>query len=177
MNLTKHPSRVGAWRLHIDEKRVRAGVIAAYLERNRMFGGVVCFTCGNAGAALRKAGVNVLTVGVGQDVSVPDWWGQERIRNTWPHLFDATSGHLPVEMMGEIGELLRCESLLLNTLDRDEPIYVASGSGETVVALSMVFPEHSFVAEYDNRVAATRFSLWAPLSALVQRMCEVEIRE
>jgi len=151
-------------RLTIPAKRLRAEAIAEYV-RAAGVGGVVCFTCGNAAEELRRQGLHVVEVGPRGELDAGWWWPAERIARTWPHLLDATSGHLPAPLMARVAEAFR---RYLGPLDMDVVHEVASGSGETVVCLAWAYPECRFAAVYDGRRPETRYGRQAPLNGLVR---------
>jgi hypothetical protein len=112
----------------LASKRIRAGVIRDWCKYAGYPGGVVCFSCGNASAALEEAGLQVVNVSPTGSLVPTQWWSPEQIHACWPHLFDATSGHLPISLMAKIGEAFAC---YLPALDVG-PYIVPSGSGETL---------------------------------------------
>ena len=124
------------------EKRIRAAVIREYMERNGI-ATAVCFSCGNASRALRDAGVRVLDISPSGDLEARRWFTQEEIRRLWPTCFDATSGHLPADLMLEIAARLRqrYEGEFLP----GNGYKVAAGSGETALCLAVAFPDCVFV--------------------------------
>lgn len=101
----------------------------------------VCFTCGNAADWLRNMGVDVISIGHGQDLEPKGWWKPCRIQKTWPHAFDATSGHLPLPLMLDIAKTLNS---VLGDL-REGEYEVPTGSGETVFCLRLAYPRIKFV--------------------------------
>ena len=147
------------------EKRVRAEVIKRYMARNNL-GEAVCFSCGNATAKLKQAGVNLLAIAPDGDLESHRWFTQEEIARLFPNLFDATSGHLPIHLMREIADELRVNL----TFDTGTRYIIPSGSGETVVCLKMAFPTVDFYPEYNDNYPATEYSPHAPLNRLVKAM-------
>ena len=127
----------------------------------------MCFTCGHAAEELRRAGLRVVGVGPAGELGARAWWPASRIAATWPHLLDATSGHLPTPIMAEIAQALRRE---LGELDEDVTWRVPTGSGETLVCLAWAYPHARFVAAYDDRQAATTYDRRAPLNGLVESL-------
>lgn len=147
-----------------DRKELRAKVIAGYV-RSAGYPGIVCFSCGNASRALQSTGIPVVAVAPGGDLVAERWWTPAQIRSVWPHLFDATSGHLPMPLMAQLAERLRDRIGPLS-----EPCYrVLSGSGETAACLTLAYPGIRFVPVYDDAVAATTFEPLAPLARLFPR--------
>lgn len=155
--------------LKVPAKAARARVIRRFLEDAGLPRRVLCLTCGNAAAALREEGLQVVEVGP-KGLLVPSRWLEPaEIAGKWPGLFDATSGHLTVGMMHTLGQRLRA------MLGCDLPsLRVPSGSGETAVALALAYPEHRFTAVYDSSNPATCWNAKAPLNPLVAALCEVE---
>lgn len=151
--------------LRVPAKRLRARAIAAY-TRAAGYDGVVCFTCGNAARELRLAGLDTLAVGDHEALRPGVWWAPSRIRRIWPGRFDATSGHLPLPLMLDVGAALR--AWLEQQPDPGPgPQYVPAGSGETVLCLRWAYPTTEFIAVY-NLDDATRYDAQAPLNALVR---------
>ena len=157
--------------LDVPAKRLRAECIARACD-----GRVVCFTCGNAAAALRAAGLEVVEVSPHGKLAANCWCTTADVRRMFPQHFDATSGHLPVDLMLRIGHRLTRwldESGL--HLEEGVEYVVPSGSGETVVCLKLANPRISFTARYDGSDAATRYDVDNPLNALVRHLAKVEI--
>ena len=142
------------------EKRIRAAVVREYMDRNGI-GTAVCFSCGNASRALRDAGVRVLDISPSGDLEARRWFTQEEIRRLFPGCFDATSGHLPADLMLEVAARLRqrCEG----EYQTGEVYHIRAGSGETVVCLAVAFPEARFVPVFDNTAPETVKEPGAPL--------------
>lgn len=122
----------------------------------------VCFSCGNAAQALIDAGVDTLHIGAKGALTPNHWFKQNEIARTFPGYFDATSGHLPMELMLAIAAAFK--SHLKDSLE--DVVYVPSGSGETLVCLQLAYPEKKFVAVY-NLDNATEYDDNAPLNRLV----------
>lgn len=156
--------------LRVPAKRIRARVIARWCKRAGV-AGVVAFSCGNATRELRRAGLYVVEVAPRGALRAGRWWGADEIRRAWPHLLDATSGHLPAPLMLEIATALRRHLGRLGA----GPYLVPTGSGETIVCLAMAYPRTRFVAAYDDRDPATRYEPRAPLAPLVRAFAH-EIR-
>lgn len=153
--------------LRFPAKQLRAEVIRTYCRDAIVTAGVVCFSSGNAAAALREAGLDVVEVGPSPNAMLRTdrWWTHAMIRHVFPSRFDATSGHLPAELMVLCGRAYR-ERLGVLGLG---PVQVPSGSGETLACLAMVYPDTEFEAVYDLD-DATRFDPRAPLNELVERV-------
>lgn len=161
-------------RLEFDNKKVRSAVIAEYLRlARRLEAGVVCLTCGNSAKALRQQGLQVVEIGNYGVLKPNRWLSAAEIAAAFPTMFDATSGHLNLPLMADIGVACRRD---IGELPQATEIIVPSGSGETVICLSLAYPECNFVAEYCNGEPATRFEVDAPLNALVKRLCNVQHR-
>ena len=155
--------------LRFPHKQLRAQVIADYLrECGRYEAGVVCFTCGNAAAALRAAGLYVVEVGPRGGLQAGRWWQPAQIARAWPTLFDATSGHLPLHLMAQVGAAYRGHLGPLAAA-----VEVPSGSGEGAVCLAMAYPATAFTAVFDDGEPATTYSDGAPLLPLVRKLCTV----
>lgn len=155
---------MGVKLLRFPHKRIRAQVIKQYMKGT--YSRAVCFSCGNAATELEKAGVDVLHIGAHGVLEPHKWFTQAEIKRTFPDYFDATSGHLPMELMFELGCAYAAH---LGKLP--ETVYVPSGSGETVVCLKLAYPDTHFVAVY-NIDEATEYSPACPLNALVRVLCD-----
>ena len=152
-------------------KDVRSHHIRRYMQEAG-YRRAVCFSCGNAADALRRAGVDVLEVGPRGRLLAGGWWTVGEIRRAWPEHFDATSGHLPVSLMSAIGAEFRS---VLGEFG-DEELVVPCGSGETLVCLALAYAgEAAFVAEYDCSRPETMYDPEAPLVPLV-RVLAGEVR-
>lgn len=154
--------------LNFPNKQIRAKVIANHVTQAKIKG-VVCFSCGNASAALKEAGLYVVDISPRGKLSANEWWTESDIALAFPHLFDATSGHLSVGLMLQIGNAFK---EYLGELP--ETVVVHAGSGETALSLSMAYPNTNFIALYDNTRPATTYSHEAPLNNLVARLCNVQ---
>lgn len=158
--------------LRFPHKQIRSKVIADYV-RTAGYRGVVVFSCGNAAAALREQGLEVVEVGPRGDLDANKWWTMAEIHRAWPDLFDATSGHLAVPLMGDIAKAFRAH---LGDLPAGR-YSVAAGSGETVTCLRIVYPLLTFDATYDNSKPETTRSEDAPLNAIVDTESMPETEE
>lgn len=155
--------------LNFPAKRIRSEVIAAHV-RSSGLPGVVCFSCGNASRALKATGIYVVDVAPGGSLESPSvWWTPSEISRAWPHLLDATSGHLPLWLVTRIGDAFKEH---LGDIGRG-PHRVPSGSGETVLALALAYLNADFVAVYGGS-NATRYQEKAPLNMLVRRVARIE---
>lgn len=157
--------------VNLLEKKLRAEVIKEYLDalgENRC----VCFTCGNATKALRAAGVQVVSVGEQEELRPGRWYSYNEIAASF-RCFDATSGHLPMPMLREIAERMR---MCLGGLEERE-YGIPTGSGETLVVLSMAYPEVRFIPlRYKGR-PETRYNEGAPMNALVEALTHAKVRK
>ena len=126
----------------LNQKEVRAKIIAEYAYRAG-YRGVVCFSCGNASEALRQPcnqhGLMLVEISPTGGLAANRWYTQEEIHRTWPDLFDATSGHLPVFLMARIADHFH------RNLKLTDSCYVPTGSGETFFCLKMAFPFHTLI--------------------------------
>jgi hypothetical protein len=160
----------------LAQKRTRANIIAQYLDETQRPLRVVCFTCGNAAKALRGCGLNIVEVGPYGALQTDRWWTPTEIAVAWPDHFDATSGHLPVWMMRDIGQALATRLVGAGVdLREHNQVAVPSGSGETLVCLATAYLNVSLVAEYDNALPETTYNQDAPLNRLVQALA-TEVR-
>lgn len=149
--------------LTFPHKKIRSQVIADYI-RHAGYKGVVVFTCGNAAQALRDEGLEVVEIGPRGDLKTDKWWTMAEIRKAWPDLFDATSGHLAVPIMGDIAKAYKEH---LGTLKAGR-YSVPSGSGETICCLRIAYPLLTFDPAYDNSRPETSRHPDAPLNAIVE---------
>ncbi len=146
--------------IQFPNKALRAKVIARYVQAAG-YRGVVCFSCGNASAALEACGLYVVDIGPGGSLQAGQWWTPAEIHKAWPDLFDATSGHLPIPLMLDIARAYRT---YLGELQGE--YQVPTGSGETITCLRYAYPDCSFVPVY-NLDRATRLEPNAPLNCIV----------
>lgn len=153
--------------LRVPAKRVRAEIIRRHCWDT--YPGVVCFTCGNAADALRDVGLSVIEVGPRGVLNAPRWWTPSAVRRSWPHLFDATSGHLPSWMLVAMAQRWR-ELLTPELGPMLGVVYVPSGSGETAITLALAYPSWSIVPVF-NLDAATEWEPQTPLLPLMEALC------
>lgn len=146
--------------LKLPAKSIRADVIADYMMEAG-YSGCVCFSCGNASAAMKER-VDTLDVSPSGDLVPTRWWTPGEIRRAWPHLFDATSGHLPLHLMERIAHHLGLYIDERGGLDTNEAYDVPTGSGETIFCLRMQYPFVKFRAFQDG-TPATEWSTQSPL--------------
>lgn len=152
--------------LKFEHKRIRAEVIKEYLK-DKSYKGVVCFSCGNASSELKKVGLNVIDISPNGDFIPNKWFKPSEVHELFKNYFDATSGHLTMELMNKIADRFYAE---LNGI-LDDINYVPTGSGETLVCLKLAFPDKKFVAVY-NLDAATKYDENAVLNNLVKVLAD-----
>ena len=92
------------------------------------------------------------------------WLTTAEVHRMFPNHFDATSGHLNMELMNRIAAAYRAHLGELSS-----PQYVPSGSGECLVCLKLAYPDVQFYAEYDvvGLEGPTQFNARAPMAPLV----------
>lgn len=146
-------------------KQLRAVAIKEYMEKYG-YKRAVCFSCGNASAALKKAGVSTLDISERGDLQALRWFTQGEVGVYFGGMFDATSGHLPIECLLMVAERYReyIQSL-------PEEINLPTGSGETLVCLKLAFPHCRINAVY-NLDEATKYEEGAPLNRFVELLAE-----
>lgn len=152
--------------LRFPAKQIRAAVVADYMAAAG-YGSCVCFSCGNAATALRRAGVEVLEIGPRGRLTPNGWWQPEQVRRVWPDRFDATPGHLPAFLMLRIGLAFRDH--LGASVETEREWAVPTGSGETITCLRWAYPDTRFRALRDLD-EATAFDPEAPLNRVVAAM-------
>jgi len=151
--------------LRFPNKRLRAKVLAQHYFKCGNFAGVVCFSCGNASKALKDEGLPVVDISPSGDLEARKWFGAADIQRAFPNFLDATSGHLPPHLLKLVAAEFRAH---LGELD-GEHYAVPTGSGETLLALCMAYPQKWFSPVYDDSNPATTYEPEAPLNALVLR--------
>lgn len=144
--------------LRFPNKAIRARVIAKYVRRAG-YRGVVCFSCGNASAELRKVLPFVVDISPTGGLVPTLQWSPEAIHTTWPELLDATSGHLPVFLMIRVAGAFR---EYLGFLSPKTLYHVPTGSGETITCLRWAYPAVHFTPCSDG-TPATKADARAPL--------------
>lgn len=155
--------------LKFRAKYARALCISSYLRSEMGERPVVCFSCGNAANELRLLGLDVLEIGE-QGKLVPNhWFKQSEIAKYFPNYFDATPGHLSMELMLELGWWFE-HQLSFEHITLGDDVYVPTGSGETLVVLKLRFPEKRFHAVYNvaGLEKETEYHEEAPLNQLVK---------
>lgn len=157
---------------NFPRKELRTKPIIDYVKQSG-YDGIVCFSCGNATRALKKAcnveGIYLLGISPYDALSAREWWSMAEIHKAFPVLFDATSGHLPFELMSIISGVFKD---FIGELKKDK-YEIAAGSGETITCLRLCYEKVHFTAVY-NIDNATKYEEKAPLNALVKKMGEVK---
>lgn len=149
--------------LIFPNKRLRSLVVIEHVVKAD-YPGIVIFTCGNAAQALRDLGYEVVVeVGPKGNLTTDRWWTPAEIHKTWPHLFDATSGHLPIPLMLRIAEEFKHHLGQLKETQYNVP----TGSGETILCLRWAYPSIQFNPVY-NLNEATQYNKEAPLNWAVR---------
>jgi hypothetical protein len=148
-------------------KQIRAKVIAEYIKAAG-YRGCVCFSCGNASRALKEAGVYTVDIGDEGDLAPRRWWTAAEIHKAFPDLFDATSGHLTLELMNLIAGAFQEYFTTHKLCD----IEVPTGSGETILCLELAFPGTQFIP-VRNIDRPTKYEERAPLN----RLCDLLFKE
>lgn len=152
--------------LKIENKKIRSRVIKKYLDsigENK----VVCFSCGNATRELKKVGLDVIDVSPNGILLPNCWFRSNDFAHYFPNFFNATSGYLPLDLMYDIGIEFKKE-----LGDIKSPVYVASGSGETLVCLKLAYPDVDFIAVYDNSNIATTYDADSPMHPLIKLLAK-----
>ena len=156
--------------LEFPAKELRTQVIIAHLNEINVYDGIVIFGCGNAAKELRDQSLMPLVdMSSTGDATPNHWWAPEEVKRSWPRYFDATCGMLPSFLMKRVAESYR--EYFKDTPPKNKS--VATGSGETVVCLSMAFPETKFTAVYDVS-DASKYHAEAPLNPLVTALCTID---
>lgn len=114
-----------------------------------------------------------MEISPGGDLSANRWWSMNEIRNTFPDSFDATSGHLPMDMMNQLAAEYR--TTFSDIIKKGQTYTIPTGSGETVICLRMAFPKSQFIAQWDNQDPSCEYSDQAPMAQLVKATGEWEI--
>ena len=154
--------------LVFPHKLIRSKIIKNYIKGN--YDKTVCFSCGNAGRALEELNLDVLHIGEEGTLTPNKWFSMKEINHQFHEYFDATSGHLNIELM----QLISKEYLKYfgeNKFKPNEEVYVPTGSGETLVCLKMAYPKTRFIAVY-NLGKETEYNPQAPLNKLVELLAD-----
>ena len=152
--------------LKFPHKQLRAEVIKQYIGNKK----AVCFSCGNASKELLKAGVNTLCIGGDIGVLQPNkWFTQNEVANIFPDYFDATLGHLSIELMKLIAQAYK-KYFDENELMKSDIYDIMCGSGETLICLKLAYPDKAFNAFYNVKgyEAETAYNEEATLNSLVR---------
>lgn len=156
-------------------KALRAAAIKEFMAANS-FNRCVCFSCGNSSKALKEAGIDCVDISPQGDL-IPSskWWSKSEIRSTFADCFDATSGHLPVELMSDISKKFKQEfkDLIKSGCSYDIP----TGSGETVFCLKLAFPDVDFTAVYSKSDKTCTYNPEAPLNPIIKAFFKNRIEE
>lgn len=151
--------------LTFPNKQLRAEAIKDYIEGR--YEGAVCFSCGNASRELKAAGVNTIDISPRGDLMANRWFRQAEVSDVFPTLFDATSGHLPMELMVNIASRFK---RYLGEL-QGPCYYVPTGSGETLFCLKLAYPDKKFIAVY-NMNEATQYDEENPFNEVVKAVAD-----
>lgn len=146
--------------LTFPHKKIRSKVIQKYIENN--YSQLVCFSCGNAGRSLEELNLDVLHIGEEGTLTPNKWFSMREIQHYFPNYFDATSGHLNMELMQLIAKEYK---KYLGELPQTN--YIPTGSGETLVCLKLAYPKKDFIAVY-NLGKETEYNSNAPLNKMVE---------
>lgn len=149
-------------------KAYRAQAIKEYMLQAG-YEKAVCFSCGNASKALKAAGIETLDISPSGDLKANRWFTQAEIARQFPSYFDATSGHLPAQCLNMVAAVFK--AMLTSIPDE---IYLPTGSGETLVALKLAFPETCIHAVY-NLDSATQYDSECVLNELVEQLADTVI--
>ena len=160
--------------LTFPAKTLRSSVIKGYIGNRK----TVCFSCGNASRELKLAGVDTIEIGKHGIFTPNHWFTQKEIVDIFPDCFDATPGHLSIELMTLIGRKYKQyldRNNLINLMCYD----ILCGSGETLVCLKLAYPEKHFNAIYNVKdlEEATEYNENAPLNNLVELLADKVIKE
>lgn len=150
--------------LTFPHKQIRSKVIQEYIKDN--YTKIVCYSCGNAGRALEELNLDVLHIGEEGILTPNKWFTMKEINHYFHEYFDATSGHLNIEIMQLIAEEYKKYLKELPSI-----VYVPTGSGETIICLKLAYPKTKFIAVY-NLGKETEYNPNAPLNKLVELISE-----
>lgn len=148
-----------------NRKQLRAELVRDFCA-SAGIAGAVCLSCGNASRALKELetpAFNVVAIAPGGDLMPARWLRADEIRRAFPQHLDATSGHLTIPLMAGLAALF---AERLQAPPRGSEWLVETGSGETIVALSMAFPDVRWSPLYTAKPHSL-FSPQAPANALV----------
>ena len=145
-------------------KRLRATLLHDYIGRNKKY---VCFSCGNTSKALKNLSLDVLDISPNGDLIPNRWFTIQEIREIFPNRFDATCGHLSIDLMNRLSNIYR--GFFSSYLYNYDEVIVPTGSGETICCLALAFPDKKFIARY-NIDESTEYHKEAPLNKLVEQL-------
>ena len=152
-------------------KEIRSSVIHQYMQQNG-YNYCVCFSCGNATKALIKEGVSCISIAPDGDLTANRWWSIAEVRKVFANAFDATSGHLSIDVMQAISKKYR-EAFSDICVAGNEYV-IPTGSGETVFCLSMAFPDIKFVAQWQKGEPSCEMYEDAPMTQIIKSFIEWE---
>ena len=160
--------------LNFPHKQLRAEVIRDYIYR--VYGPdkkIICFSCGNASDALKFKGLNVLDIGTHGAFTPNYWFEQAEINYLFPDYFDATCGHLSMEVMLKLAHKYK-QWIDDNYDELDDEYDIYCGSGETLVCLKLAYPNIAYNAVYNvpSLLAETEYYKYAPLNKLVELLAK-----
>jgi len=140
-----------------DRKKARSKAIQNYTDKP-----IICFSCGNCANELKKLNMNVFHIGENGDLTPNKWYTMKEIHERWEDYFDATSGHLNMELINIIAEEYKKQLKQL-----PNKVYLPTGSGETLLCLKIAFPTTKFIAVY-NINKETEYNPHAPLNNIIK---------
>ena len=156
-------------------KALRAAAIKKYMEQNG-FKQCVCFSCGNSSRALLEAGVKCVDISPKGDL-IPSskWWSKSEIKNAFASCFDATSGHLPIELLTSIAQIF--SQNFTKKFEQNFIYEIPTGSGETIFCLKIAFPLVDFVAVYSEKDKSCTYNPKAPLTPIIKAFFKNKIEK
>lgn len=146
-------------------KRLRATMLYDYVGKDKKY---ICFSCGNTSKSLKRLGLDVLDISPDGDLTANRWFTIQEIREIFPNHFDATCGHLSIELMNKLSNIYR-DFYKLSWVSNYDEMIIPTGSGETICCLALAFPDKKFIARY-NIDASTEYHEEAPLNKLVEQL-------
>ncbi|GIW70338.1 MAG: hypothetical protein KatS3mg101_1085 [Patescibacteria group bacterium] len=148
----------------INNKKIRAEVIADYIGKRRAF----AFSCGNATRWLKRAGVNLIPID-GEALKACRFITIEEM-DRWFDAFNATSGYLPTYLMERIAKKIESK---IPEIKKEKIIAVPFGSGELILALGFFIPLKKIIAIYSNEFAPTRQDGTSPIAEFIKHNCRI----
>lgn len=152
-------------------KQIRACVIHEYMLQNG-YDHCVCFSCGNATRALKAEGVSCISISPDGDLTANRWWSISEVRKAFANAFDATSGHLPIDVLIAIAKKYR--EAFSDVFVKGKEYVIPTGSGETVFCLSMAFKDIKFIAQWRKDDPSCEMSVEAPMTEIIKSFIEWE---